>query len=86
MRQAGAIKTGQVPGLVVGISGQDAEIYFKAAGNNVVGDPSRGKITDDSVFWICSQTKMIVSVYTFVALALLRLSLLTTSDCSIAAH
>ena len=45
-----------------GATSVDEEIYFKAGGNNVVDDPLSGPVTEDSVFWICSQSKMITHV------------------------
>ncbi|KAF9545521.1 beta-lactamase/transpeptidase-like protein [Agrocybe pediades] len=55
-------KSGQVPAFVVGVSNVDEEIYFNCGGFNVVNDPSSGKVTPDSIFWICSQTKFVASV------------------------
>jgi len=55
-------ETANVPGFVFGITNLEGEIYFEGAGNNVVNDPTSGPLTPDSVFWICSQTKLIVAV------------------------
>jgi CubicO group peptidase (beta-lactamase class C family) len=52
----------KIPGFVFGATSVDEEIYFKAGGNNVVDDPSSGPVTEDTVFWICSQTKLLTHV------------------------
>ena len=45
-----------------GVSNLDEEIYFNGGGPKVVGDASSGEVGPDSVMWLCSQTKLIVSV------------------------
>ncbi|KAF9525266.1 beta-lactamase/transpeptidase-like protein [Crepidotus variabilis] len=57
-----AVARGRVPCVVLGITGVDDDIYLQSAGKNIVGDPNSGDVNADSVFWICSQTKMIVSL------------------------
>ncbi|KAF8963535.1 beta-lactamase/transpeptidase-like protein [Flammula alnicola] len=52
----------KIPGFVFGASTVDEEIYFKGGGYNVVDDPSSGDVNEDSVFWICSQTKLITHI------------------------
>jgi len=47
---------------VFGATSVDEEIYFKAGGNYIVDDPSSPPVTEDTVFWICSQTKLITHV------------------------
>jgi Beta-lactamase len=47
---------------VYGVSNLDEEIYFHGGGPNVVGDPSSGEVSPDSIMWLCSQTKLITSV------------------------
>ncbi|KAF8186368.1 beta-lactamase/transpeptidase-like protein [Pholiota molesta] len=58
------LDSGEVPGFVLGVSNVDGEIYFQGGGNNIVGNTSSGDINPDSVFWICSQTKMIAALAT----------------------
>ncbi|KAF8186232.1 beta-lactamase [Pholiota molesta] len=58
------VEAGEVPGFVFGVSDVDGEIYFRGGGNNVVGDASSGDVDPDSVFWICSQTKLITALAT----------------------
>lgn len=48
-----------IPAFVYGVSSLEGEIYFTAGGNRVVNDSSSGPIDPDTVFWICSMTKML---------------------------
>ncbi|KAH9474867.1 Acyltransferase calJ [Psilocybe cubensis] len=48
-----------LPGFLFAATTIDEEIYSKATGYNVLDKPESGKIDDESIFWICSQTKMI---------------------------
>ncbi|KAF9525267.1 beta-lactamase/transpeptidase-like protein [Crepidotus variabilis] len=57
-----AVAGGQLPGVVLGVSNLDEEIYFKGGGPLDAGDPKSGEVDPDTVFWICSQTKMIVAL------------------------
>ncbi|KAH9474866.1 Acyltransferase calJ [Psilocybe cubensis] len=50
----------KIPGFVFGATSVDEEIYFTSGGYNAVGRPESGKINEDSVFMICSQTKLLV--------------------------
>ncbi|RDB17129.1 Acyltransferase mlcH [Hypsizygus marmoreus] len=60
-----AVESGRTPGLVFGASSAEKELLFAHAGPRVFGDSSSGPLSSESVFWICSQTKMIVSIATF---------------------
>ncbi|KAF8152902.1 beta-lactamase/transpeptidase-like protein [Crassisporium funariophilum] len=53
------VKENNIPGFVLGAAAVDGEVYFRGGGSNVVGDPASGDVNEDSVFWICSQTKLI---------------------------
>jgi hypothetical protein len=44
---------------VAGATTADGEIYFNASGKKIVGDETSGDASPDSVFWVCSQTKML---------------------------
>jgi hypothetical protein len=48
----------ETPGFVFCTTSVDEEIYFKAGGNHIIDDPSSAPVTEDTVFWICSQTKI----------------------------
>jgi len=43
----------------------DEEIYFNSGGYHSMDDPSSGKIDKDSIFWICSQTKLVAHARSF---------------------
>lgn len=53
-----------MPGFVLGVSNMDEEIYFGGGGPKSIGSRQTETVNPDSVFWICSQTKMIVAVRT----------------------
>ncbi|PPQ97279.1 hypothetical protein CVT26_006672 [Gymnopilus dilepis] len=57
-----ALESKKVPGFTLGVSNIDKEIYFNGGGPRVPGDPSGGEVDPDSVFWICSQTKLITAL------------------------
>ncbi|KAJ3505256.1 hypothetical protein NLJ89_g7511 [Agrocybe chaxingu] len=56
---ARTVREQKIPGFVFGVSTVDETIYFNAGGTNVLNDPNSGNVNKDSVFWICSQTKLI---------------------------
>jgi hypothetical protein len=60
--QKETISAKKIPGFVLGVSNIEREIYFQGGGTNVIDDLSSGEVNPDSVFWICSQTKMIAAV------------------------
>ncbi|KAJ3515361.1 hypothetical protein NLJ89_g1810 [Agrocybe chaxingu] len=64
------------PSFIFGVTTIDDEIYLKTGGNKVVNDPNSGTIDEDAVWWICSQTKMIVHL---AALQLIERGLLDPS-------
>ncbi|PPQ68606.1 hypothetical protein CVT24_005424 [Panaeolus cyanescens] len=54
-----AAETNAIAGFVYGATSLDGEIYFTSGGNHVVNDPTSGTVNPDTVFWICSMTKML---------------------------
>ncbi|KAF5322969.1 hypothetical protein D9611_009300 [Ephemerocybe angulata] len=60
-----AAKAGTLPPFVFGVTSASQELYFTAQGQLDYHDASSPPITPDSIFWICSQTKLIASVRTF---------------------
>lgn len=52
----------KIPGIVLGVANVEREIYFQGGGYHRFNDSSSGEISPNSVFWICSQTKMIAAV------------------------
>ncbi|KAJ3504164.1 hypothetical protein NMY22_g18012 [Coprinellus aureogranulatus] len=71
---ANAAKSGNLPTFVFGVTNLDEEIYFNAHGHIDFHDPSSPHASPDSIFWICSMTKLIASIAT---LQLIDRSLLT---------
>ncbi|KAF9528318.1 beta-lactamase [Crepidotus variabilis] len=57
----------EVGTFIFGVTDADGEIYVKGDGYNVLGDSNSGEVSLDSVFWICSQTKMITHVAALIA-------------------
>jgi CubicO group peptidase (beta-lactamase class C family) len=55
-------KGGRLPGFVLAVSNIDEEIYVKGGGRHNHDDPSSREADPDSVFWICSMTKLITAV------------------------
>lgn len=60
--QAQVVQGQTIPGFVFGATSVDQELYFKGGGYNVVNNPQSGEVNEDSLFWICSQGKLIVHV------------------------
>ena len=59
-RQVKVIEEKKLPCVTYGVSTvDDEEIYFNYGGFNSVDDPSSGEVNRDSIFRICSQTKLI---------------------------
>ncbi|KAJ7015849.1 hypothetical protein C8F04DRAFT_1284554 [Mycena alexandri] len=40
----------------------DGPIYMHQAGTKLVDDPQSAAINEDTVFWLCSQTKLITTI------------------------
>ncbi|TFK32078.1 beta-lactamase/transpeptidase-like protein [Crucibulum laeve] len=57
-----AVEQGKIPGLSFAATNIDEEIYFGKAGLRIIDDPASGEVDEESVFWVCSQTKLIVSI------------------------
>lgn len=51
-----------MPNFAFGATSVDEDIYFNSGGFNTVDDPASGQVGPDSVFWLCSQTKLITHV------------------------
>ncbi|KAF9483313.1 beta-lactamase/transpeptidase-like protein [Pholiota conissans] len=52
----------KLPGFAIGATTADGEIYFNCAGNKVFGDAASAELNPDTVFWICSMTKLIAHI------------------------
>ncbi|PPQ92543.1 hypothetical protein CVT25_010376 [Psilocybe cyanescens] len=59
---AQAVADGKVPGASFAVGTADEELYFGAAGLTAFNDPSSGKVDEDSIFWVCSHTKLLSTV------------------------
>ncbi|KAF8153185.1 beta-lactamase/transpeptidase-like protein [Crassisporium funariophilum] len=57
-----AVQNKRLPGAAFAAGTADKELYFGAAGSKVLDEPSSGKIDETSVFWVCSHTKLLVTV------------------------
>lgn len=58
-----SVRLKKTPGLVFGATSAGGELYSTQAGPRVIDDPASGSIDfENSVFWICSQTKLITCV------------------------
>ncbi|TFK28569.1 beta-lactamase [Coprinopsis marcescibilis] len=59
---AETIQSGRLPGFVLAVSNVDEQIYANAGGNKTYGDANSPPVTPDSLFWICSMTKLLVGL------------------------
>ncbi|KAF8958101.1 beta-lactamase/transpeptidase-like protein [Flammula alnicola] len=57
-----AITENRIPGASFAVATADGELYSASAGLKALENPSLGKVDEDSVFWICSMTKIIVTI------------------------
>ncbi|TFK18683.1 beta-lactamase [Coprinopsis marcescibilis] len=59
---AETLSAGKLPGFALAVSNLDEQLYAKGAGNKTYGDPTSAQVTDESVFWICSMTKLLAAI------------------------
>ncbi|KJA17770.1 hypothetical protein HYPSUDRAFT_45930 [Hypholoma sublateritium FD-334 SS-4] len=64
-----------IPGFALGATTVEGEIYFNSGGYRNADDLASGEVNGDTVFWICSMTKMIAHI---AALQLIEQGKLTT--------
>lgn len=60
--QDDAVQSGKVPGIVFGASNEEGDIIWAGAGYHDIDNPSSRRVDENSVFWVCSQTKLLTSV------------------------
>ncbi|TFK75714.1 beta-lactamase [Pluteus cervinus] len=60
-----AVQSGEAPAIVYGVSNLEGEIVFAQTGQRVLNDPSSGTVDKNSIFWVCSQTKLVTSLAVF---------------------
>ncbi|KAF8893000.1 beta-lactamase/transpeptidase-like protein [Infundibulicybe gibba] len=54
-----ATESRRLPAVVFGATDTDGATFFASSGFNDMDDASKGSVDEDSVFWICSKTKLI---------------------------
>ncbi|RXW15665.1 hypothetical protein EST38_g10188 [Candolleomyces aberdarensis] len=52
----------KLPGFGIAVTSVDRELYASAGGFRIHDDPTSGAVTPDSLFWICSMTKLITAL------------------------
>ncbi|KAF8172713.1 beta-lactamase/transpeptidase-like protein [Pholiota molesta] len=52
----------KIPGFALGATTAEGEIYFGTGGYKTLDDPASGKVDPDTVFWICSMTKLVAHI------------------------
>ncbi|KAJ7789773.1 beta-lactamase [Mycena olivaceomarginata] len=57
-----AVASKSTPAMFFGVTNAEGPLYIKTVGTKLVDDPASGAIDEDSVFWLCSQTKLITSI------------------------
>ncbi|KAF8147909.1 beta-lactamase/transpeptidase-like protein [Mycena galopus ATCC 62051] len=57
-----AVSSKATPALFFGATTADGPIYMHQAGTKFIDDPTSDPINEDTVFWLCSQTKLITSI------------------------
>ncbi|KAK7016339.1 beta-lactamase/transpeptidase-like protein [Favolaschia claudopus] len=58
----GAVSSKSTPALFFGVTNAEGLSYLRAEGTRIVDDPSSGAIDEDTLFWLCSQTKLITTI------------------------
>ncbi|KAJ7018823.1 beta-lactamase/transpeptidase-like protein [Mycena alexandri] len=57
-----AVSTKSTPALFFGLTTAEGPIYMHQEGHKLVDDPASDAIDEDTVFWLCSQTKLITTI------------------------
>ncbi|KAJ7721030.1 beta-lactamase/transpeptidase-like protein [Mycena metata] len=57
-----AVASKSTPAVFFGVTSTDGPIYTHTEGKKLVDDPSSADIDEDTIFWICSQTKLITTI------------------------
>ncbi|KAJ6561999.1 beta-lactamase/transpeptidase-like protein [Mycena capillaripes] len=57
-----AVTSKSTAALFFGVTTADGPIYMRTVGNKLVDDPTSDPVDEDTVFWLCSQTKLITSI------------------------
>ncbi|KAJ7775209.1 beta-lactamase [Mycena metata] len=59
---ADAVASKITPALFLGVTTVDGPIYMHQVGTQLVDDPQSAPIDEDTMFWLCSQTKLITTI------------------------
>ncbi|KAH6909517.1 beta-lactamase [Coprinopsis sp. MPI-PUGE-AT-0042] len=65
---------GRLPGFVLAVSNVDEELYVKGSGRHNDDEPNSREAGPDSVFWVCSLTKLITAIAALQLVEQARLS------------
>ncbi|KAJ7826318.1 beta-lactamase/transpeptidase-like protein [Mycena leptocephala] len=57
-----AVLSKSTGGLFFGVTTADEAIYMHQEGTKLVDDPTSGAVDEDTVYWLCSQTKLITTI------------------------
>ncbi|KAF7365334.1 hypothetical protein MVEN_00405400 [Mycena venus] len=57
-----AVESNTLPALFCGVTDRNGEIFMHQAGRKVLRDQSSAPLDEDTIFWICSQTKLLTSI------------------------
>ncbi|KAJ6584872.1 beta-lactamase/transpeptidase-like protein [Mycena capillaripes] len=57
-----AVESNSLPALFFGVSDENGEFFMHQEGRKILGDPSSDPLDENTIFWICSQTKLITSI------------------------
>ncbi|KAJ7720818.1 beta-lactamase/transpeptidase-like protein [Mycena metata] len=57
-----AVASKSTPAVFFGVTSADGLIYSHTEGKKLVDDPTSADIDEDTVFWLCSQTKLITTI------------------------
>ncbi|KAK7033409.1 beta-lactamase/transpeptidase-like protein [Favolaschia claudopus] len=56
------VSSKSTPAALFGVTNTEGPIYLHAEGTKLIDDPSSDAIDEDTVFWLCSQTKMVTTI------------------------
>ncbi|KAF7374587.1 hypothetical protein MSAN_00343300 [Mycena sanguinolenta] len=57
-----AVTSKSTPALFFGVTNAEGPLYLRTVGTKLVDDPASDPIDEDTVFWVCSQTKLITTI------------------------
>ncbi|KAF7374588.1 hypothetical protein MSAN_00343400 [Mycena sanguinolenta] len=57
-----AVTSKSTPALFFGVTNAEGPLYLRTVGTKLVDDPASDPVDEDTVFWVCSQTKLITTI------------------------